>query len=326
MNDTVRHFEGFSPRVVEALGAGSDRLRELVGWLESNAKAVDRHEHGTEYRVDLTKRLAQLIVDRTPHTSEMRQRKLNPRAVRKIAADIDAGLAVFNGQSVLVGPNGWAIDGQHRAHGVLIAETPGAHLPNVRVIVCKSVDAAKAIDIGTVRTVTDIAHMFSGSPLTVRQVAGILTEHFGANGAHRAQASKLVQHEIVNSFDVPEFLDVGYHNLRQGELAAAIRCIRVLKRKGDDPQIAVDFFNAIDQGRYDILGTHVEALFVYGRWRMKTVRTNGVRSTVPVPHQHEQMVRPIQVWNAYRMGKQLRSMPKYHPPVATGRHEIPEAI
>lgn len=318
---------GFTPRVVTPETAIHPRLSELVNWLEANAKSVDRHEDGVEYRVDLTKKLAQLLVDRTPeHGAEVRQRKLNAARVRRIAADIDAGRSYFNGQSILIGPSGWVLDGQHRGNAVLICDRPHAFLPNVRVIVCKDRTAAKVIDVGAGRSVADIAHMFNGSPLTTQQIAGILCEHFDASNYRRNATSKTYQSEIIDSFDVPEVVGFNAAVLRSGEYAALIRCIRTLKSRGEDPQIAIDFFRSIDQGRSDVNGRHVEALHVYSKWRLKTVRANGLRSTVPTPDHHEQMTRAIQIWNVYRSGKSVRSMPKYHSPATTGKYAIPEAV
>ncbi len=298
-------------------------LGDLIDLLTRKAKAIDMHEHGVEFRVDLDKEIARALETRHPDGTigNIRQRRLRDAKVQQIADDIDSGNAVFSGQSILISPHGLRTDGQHRCGAVLAAQREDACLPNVRVIVCYSHDAARVVDTGTARSLVDSGRMYHGWGWSKTHASAILLDRLDGNDGRRRELSRTVEIEFVDSLarqepKVAKSLSCVSANLWRGEIAAALRVLRVLVRNGENPELGIAFFNAIHRGLQDVNGTPVRALYFYLRWR------DGVKQAGVAVSAHEQMHRAVATWNAWRRGDTRKSVPRYN-----GKsHKIPAAI
>lgn len=144
LNDTL----GLSPLPTLAENRAQKELDRMERWVETvveSSRAYPRVEIA-----DLTPALAQVLLNR--NTSN---RKWRESVSARYAADISEGRFRFNGASIVISKTGNLLDGQHRCHGVLIADAP------IRAVFVFGVEdeARLTQDQGVARTAGDFLAM-----------------------------------------------------------------------------------------------------------------------------------------------------------------------
>lgn len=150
-----------------------------------------------------------------------RNRRVNRTIVARYAADMKAGLWVNNGQGIVISPEGELLDGQHRMHAIVEAQT------SVAMMVVRGVprDVFATLDSGKPRSAGDVLSIEGCRHPTV--AAGVARIAFNyASGTHfNFQASKAALVDFIHrhpyAFETSETVQ-GPHKFPKIPLAAVL--------------------------------------------------------------------------------------------------------
>lgn len=243
-----------------------------------------------EYTVDITRPLAQVLVDSTDES----QRSVARSRVLEIASDIDNGRWENTGDPIRLSPTGTLVDGQHRLNAYLRSKNENFVLVDMTVVVLKERRSLDVVDTGKSRTVGDIRALTGRAQVPNRAVGGILFE--ANNFENKSLLSKIQRNQIVDSCEfLPEASVLSSLYASTAVIAAAIRCMRV------DRVEAMKFFTAAVTNEHKIDGNEIAALRVLSTWLL-TNKHNGGGHAI----RREAVVRCIHAWNNYRQSKEVK--------------------
>lgn len=288
----------------------TDEMRRvsIVAHMEKQASARIDSPRMTVIVVDITPAMAEQLLGLRPR----HQRTIRPYLVAAYAADMKAGRWVPNGASIVINRDFDLVDGQHRLTAIVESEVTAV---SCTIVLCKIEGAEITIDVGRSRTPADVMRLgkMAGADLSRQRQAAIVWEHCGFSREKRKTIARTEFAKIVSESDMHEAVKAINGKAPAGIIGAYIAAYRKA------PDEAVAFFNAALDGLHEINGVHVPALRILANWIL-SIRSQ--KNYAGDNYTRECTFRAAACWNAWRTGKPIKMLPKYHGPTT----EIPEAV
>lgn len=242
--------------------------------------------------ITISPALAQQLLKRNS-----RNRKLRERAVGDYARDIAAGNWALNGEAIKIAANGDVLDGQHRLHAIVQADTT----VDMFVVIGLDTDAQETMDSGRRRSTGDVLSLRNEENATT--LAAVLRRVWAwEQGDHRFKgrqtpttaecAALLAMHpEIRRSAEIAGRTRSAFPHIPQSVLGTCHYLFNAI-----EPDETAWFFQRIADGAELPLGHPVLAL----RTRVTSERLDNLRLS-----EDRFMAYLIRAWNATRDGRDL---------------------
>lgn len=242
--------------------------------------------------ITITPALAKELLRRNTHN-----RKLRERAVGDYARDIAAGHWSLNGEAIKIATNGDVLDGQHRLHALIQAETA----VDMFVVIGLDPAAQETMDSGRKRTTADVLSLRAEENATT--LSAILRRVWAwKQGDHRFKgrqapttaecAELLAKHpELRRSAEIATRTRKAFPHIPQSVLGTCHFLFNAI----DEGETAW-FFQRVADGAELPLGHPILAL----RNRLTSERLDGLRMS-----EDRHMAYLIRAWNAVREGREL---------------------
>jgi hypothetical protein len=230
-------------------------------------------------------------------SKNLRNRNVRAAVVDSYARDMKAGRWQITGEAVKFATTGELIDGQHRLHAVIKAETP------VMLFVVRGLtpSAQDVMDTGSKRAASDMLALNGHKNATVTAAAARLLLHL-------EQQAKADTRHISRTFTNTEIAACVERNpgiesaasaamaLREIDVSPSVLAVAWMKLSAVSAPDCADFFNSLAQNATNGHGDPRNTLLK----RLLAARRNGERLT-----QGAQLAFIVRAWNAWRKGQEL---------------------
>lgn len=242
--------------------------------------------------------------------SNFDNRRIEERAVDKIARDIKAGKWVFDGNPIRFDKNDNVIDGQHRLRAIIRAGK------SIEALIIRNIEdkAKNTIDTGRSRSTADILH-FNGQINTAalssvgrlvvgwEEYQGNMSEWSGKGGKKQLSTQELLEAirmrpRIINATQMAVSLR---NTQRLLGISVTGLCYYIFSKI--DNITCDNFFQQLEKGTNIPAGSAILALrnvFIVGDSRLKIVQGGGSRRWAAY-----KTALAIKAWNAYRKNKPI---------------------
>ena len=272
MRDRRSTLEKFKVKFSEESDKGESAPLALIGPAENllgmeptNDGATPNDEGQSRHHRKQPQMITTTIETITPETATLylqsnpKNRALNSRAVATIAQDIATDRFILNGESIKFDQENNLLDGQHRLHGCVKANTP------IETLVVRGLPrfSRQTVDVGTKRTLADIIRMdFGLKDSTGVAAATKATYMFQQSGGLFVNALATGESRVMRAPTTTELLAwLGTHMDTLIETAANYKKIKASPVSVVAP-IMVPIFAAVHTGATEELNHFVDVMKV----------------------------------------------------------------
>lgn len=230
-----------------------------------------------------------------------RNRKLNPRRVRRYREDIEAGRWQLNGESVVIDRLGVLADGQHRLQAIIEAD----QAIDCIVVFGVEPESFETIDSGEKRQASDALHIKGYTNTNVLAGAGRLKLQYDRG---QLTVDRRISHSYPSNIDVVDVIEANPGLGISTDIVCAMNRIRALMSVSVAAWLHFEFSRRLPQKCdefFAALATGVGLDEQNAAWRLRERfiqnRSTGSRLT-PV----EQANMMITAWNRYWRGEPVQ--------------------